>query len=195
LKIEIPNDMERSAYTGRFYALISAISAVLQFVALPMGMQRLEPKHLWRWMPILPMLVALYQILPGSSASSLRMVAFAFLVTKILDYSVRVVIYNMAYQPLDFESRFVGKEVIGVFASRFGRSGMSLFLSGLTASGIIASSSLRPLSYFSLSACTVWSISSWWLGNLLPSKADAQRTVLERRKKVDTLQKQRQKGE
>jgi hypothetical protein len=30
---------------------------------------------------------------------------------------------------------------------------------------------------------------------LLPSKADAQRTVLERRKTVDTLHKQRQKGE
>jgi ATP/ADP translocase len=194
LKIEIPNDVARSAFTGRFYALVSIASAILQFVALPLGMKRLEPKQLWRIMPILPILVSLYQVVPGSSVS-LYMVSFALLVTKILDYSVRVVIYNMAYQPLDFESRFVGKEVIGVFGGRFGRSGMSLFLSGLTASGFMASSSLRPLSYFSLGTSTIWGVSSWWLSNLLPSKADAQTTVMERRKKAESLQARRQKDE
>jgi ATP/ADP translocase len=194
LKLDIPDDVARSAFTGRFYALVSIVSAVVQFVALPLGMQRLEPKHLWRIMPILPILVSLYQVVPGASVS-LYMVSFALLVTKILDYSVRVVIYNMAYQPLDFESRFVGKEVIGVFGGRFGRSGMSLFLSGLTASGFMASSSVRPLSYFSLGTSAIWGISSWWLSTLLPSKADAQSTVMERRKKAESLQKGKPKDE
>ena len=48
------------------------------------------------------------------------------MLTKVMDYSTRSVVYPMAFQPLDFESRYVGKEVIGVFGSRFGKSGMSL---------------------------------------------------------------------
>ena len=194
LKLEIPNDMARSAYTGRFYALVSGVSAALQFVLLPIGMKHLEPKQIWRIMPIIPFVVSLVQVLPtttGASSASLRMLAGALFLTKVMDYSLRSVVYNMVYQPLDFESRFVGKEIIGVFGSRFGKSGMSLLLSGLTASGLL-SSSLRPLSYFSLAASTAWVASTWWLSNLLPKKADAQRTVEERRRKIE-LQKQQEK--
>ena len=185
LKVQIPDDIARSAYTGRFYASVSGISALLQFIILPIGMKRLEPKHLWRIMPILPILVTVYQILfpflNHNGISHLTMVASALFITKVLDYSIRVVIYNMAYQPLDFESRFIGKEIINVFGGRVGRSGMSLFLSGLTIFPIF-SSSLLPLSYFACTASTIWGISAWWLSSLLPTKADAQRTVVERRK-------------
>ena len=192
LKAEVPDDIARSAYTGRFYACVSGISALLQFIVLPIGMKRLEPKHLWRIMPILPILVTMYQILfpflNQNNISQLTMVAGALFITKVLDYSIRVVIYNMAYQPLDFESRFVGKEIINVFGGRVGRSGMSLFLSGLTIFPVF-SSSLLPLSYFACTASTIWGISAWWLSNLLPTKADAQRTVVERRKEFEQEQK------
>lgn len=192
LKVQIPDDIARSAYTGRFYACVSGISAFFQFVILPIGMKRLEPKHLWRIMPILPILVTVYQILfpflNHNHISQLTLVASALFITKLLDYSVRVVIYNMAYQPLDFESRFVGKEIINVFGGRVGRSGMSLFLSGLTIFPIF-SSSLRPLAYFACSASTIWGVSAWWLSTLLPTKADAQRTVVERRKEFENEQK------
>ena len=192
LKVQIPDDIARSAYTGRFYASVSGISALLQFIVLPIGMKRLEPKHLWRIMPILPILVTVYQILfpflNHKNISHLTMVAGALFITKVLDYSIRVVIYNMAYQPLDFESRFVGKEIINVFGGRVGRSGMSLLLSGLTIFPMF-SSSLRPLSYFACTASTIWGISAWWLSTLLPTKADAQRTVVERRKEFEHKQK------
>lgn len=195
LKVQIPDDIARSAYTGRFYASVSGISALLQFIILPIGMKRLEPKHLWRIMPIFPILVTVYQILfpllNHNNISQLTMVAGALFITKVLDYSIRVVIYNMAYQPLDFESRFVGKEIINVFGGRVGRSGMSLFLSGLTVFPIF-SSSLRPLSYFACTASTIWGISAWWLSTLLPTKADAQRTVVERRKEFEKEQKKQQ---
>jgi ATP/ADP translocase len=191
LKLQIPDDIARSAYTGQFYAAVSGISALLQFIILPIGMKRLEPKHLWRFMPILPILVTVYQILfpflNHSNISRLTMVTGALFITKVLDYSIRVVIYNMAYQPLDFESRFVGKEIINVFGGRVGRSGMSIFLSGLSVFPIF-SSSLRPLSYFACTASTIWGISAWWLSTLLPTKADAQRTVIERRKEFEQEQ-------
>jgi ATP/ADP translocase len=188
LKLEITDDMARSAFTGRFYALVSGVSAVLQFVVLPIGMKHLEPKHIWRIMPVIPFVVSLFQVIPGSSVS-LRILASALFLTKIMDYSIRSVVYNMVYQPLDFESRFVGKEIIGVFGSRFGKSGMSLLLSGLTATGLL-SSSLRPLSFFSLAASTAWVSTTWWLSNLLPRKAEAQRTVEERKRKMEQQQLQ-----
>lgn len=183
LKLEIPDDMARSAFTGRFYALVSAVSAALQFIVLPVAMKHLEPKQIWRIMPVIPFVVSLFQVLPGSSVS-LHVLASALFVTKIMDYSIRSVVYNMVYQPLDFDSRFVGKEIIGVFGSRFGKSGMSLLLSGLTATGLL-SSSLRPLSFFSLAASTAWVSSTWWLSRLLPKKAEAQRTVVERRRMME----------
>jgi TLC ATP/ADP transporter len=183
LKLEIPNDVARSAFTGRFYALVSAVSAAFQFVILPLVMKRLEPKQIWRIMPIIPFLVSLYQVLPGSSVS-LRMLSGALFLTKLMDYSLRSVVYNMVYQPLDFESRFVGKEIIGVFGSRFGKSGISLLLSGLTASGLL-SSSLWPLSMLSLILSSSWVGSTFWLSSLLPSKDEAQRTVVERARRLE----------
>ena len=188
LKVQIPDDITRSAYTGRFYAGISGVSALLQFIVLPIGMRRLEPKHLWRLIPVLPILATVYQmffpLLNHNNISQLTMVAGALFITKVLDYSIRVVIYNMAYQPLDFESRFVGKEIVNVFGGRVGRSGMSLFLSGLSIFPKF-SSSLLPLTYFACSASTMWGFSAWWLSTLLPTKADAQRTVVERRREFE----------
>ena len=48
-----------------------------------------------------------------------------------MDYSLRNILAELVYVPLDFESRYVGKEIIAVFANRFGKSGMALILSGL----------------------------------------------------------------
>jgi ATP/ADP translocase len=180
LQLQIPNDILRSIYIGKFYACISFVSAIVQFILLPIGMKRFEPKYLWRIIPIIPLCISFYQILPGASIS-LQMVAFALFITKILDYSLRVVIYNMAYQPLDFDSRFVGKEIINVFGGRVGRSGMSLLLSGLTAFNLM-SSSIRPLSFFAFTTSTIWTISTYWLSTLIPNKADAQQIVVERRR-------------
>merc|ERR1712071_395557 len=38
----------------------------------------------------------------------------------------------MVYVSLDYESRFIGKEIIGMFGNRIGRSGISLALSVAT---------------------------------------------------------------
>lgn len=188
LRMDYPNDdVARSAYTGRFYAGVSAISALFQFGLLPRILKNLEPKQIWRIMPVIPFLVALAQVarfhsiqLVPSSSSSLPIMAGAMFITKLMDYSLRSVVYNMVYQPLDYESRFMGKEIIGVFGSRFGKSGISLLLSGLTAAGVMSSSSLGPLSYLSLAVSASWVGSAWWLSNLLPTQAQAQKIVEQR---------------
>ena len=124
LKQQIPVDVERAGYSGRFYGLVNAVSAALQFLVLPLCMKYAEPAWIWRLMPVIPVLFCGLQV--SQAESSLFLVAGAVFLCKTIDYAIRSVVYPMVYQPLDFESRFVGKEVIGVFGSRFGKSGMSL---------------------------------------------------------------------
>jgi len=82
----------------------------------------------------------------------------------------------------DFESRFLGKEIIGVFGSRFGKSGMSILMSVFSSFGLL--SSLRHLSYLSLTASIGWVSSAYWLSSMLPKQAEAQAVVEERRRKM-----------
>lgn len=110
------DDLARSAFTGRFFTLVNAFSALLQFAVVPV--KRFEPKFIWRCMPILPLLsIGLSlngfggSILSGSLGSPLMLLASGLFLTKVMDYGVRSVVYNLVYQPLDFESRFVGKGV------------------------------------------------------------------------------------
>lgn len=46
-----------------------------------------------------------------------------------MDYSLRNVLAELVYVPLDFDSRYMGKEIVAVFANRFGKSGMAVILS------------------------------------------------------------------
>jgi ATP/ADP translocase len=49
-----------------------------------------------------------------------------------MEYSVRGVTTEMVYVSLDYESRFLGKEIIGVFVNRVGKSAMAIGLSAIT---------------------------------------------------------------
>lgn len=188
LPSQIPDDLARSAFTGKLYAAINGLSAVLQFAILPVVMKFLEPVWLWRIMPGL-VLVACVQLLllQGSSVTAL---ACAFLVIKVLDYSFRQVVYVMAYQPLDYESRYLGKEMIGVLGSRLGKSGMSWILSGLTMALGQSSSLSLWLIRLSCGVSILWWSTTWWLSRLLPRQAQAQAVVQERQerqhKKMDS---------
>ena len=124
LKANIADDMARSAYSSIFYSYVNGASSILQFIVIPRFMKFAEPRWIWRVMPLFPLIVCFMQML--QSEMSLTLVASAMFIAKVTDYSIRTVVYNMVYQPLDFESRYVGKEILGVFGSRFGKSGMSL---------------------------------------------------------------------
>jgi ATP/ADP translocase len=180
LKQDIVDDQMRAAYTGQFYSAINAVSAMLQFVVVPLFLKHTEPAMIWRLMPLIPLAVCLPQLIHGQL--SLTLLAAAFFAAKVMDYAVRSVLYIMVYQPLDFESRYVGKEIIGIFGSRFGKSGMSLILSGLAAVGLTAQQQLGQLS---LLASLTWLGSTWWLSGMLPSKKEAQAQVDRRKQGAD----------
>jgi hypothetical protein len=170
LGASIPDDTERAGWVGNFYALINLISMTLQFGVLPLLMQILEPKDLWRSIPIISLACITFQTCQHDP--SLYVISASLMVMKVLEYSARRMLDEMVYVPLDFESRFVGKEVIGVFGYRFGKSLMSLSLSGLTSA--FGNFSLRQLSIFCQLAGIGWAKTAWDLSALVPTQKEAQ---------------------
>ena len=47
------------------------------------------------------------------NANSLHLISASFLLMKAMEYSIRGVTTEMVYVTLDYESRFLGKEIIG----------------------------------------------------------------------------------
>lgn len=173
LKSTISNDLERAAWTGRFYALINAVSALFQFVLLPLGMKNVPQQLAWRLMPIVPLVTCLVTALQRSPSLPILAIAFSF--TKCLDYSIRGVVTEMVYVPLDFESRFVGKEVNGVFGNRLGKSGMSVLLSALT--GVFGKAfGLSQLTQMASVASMAWAACTFWLSRLVDSPSAVEHT-------------------
>ncbi len=173
LKVQIPDDVLRSAYSSRLFSISNFLAAAFQFLILPAI--KFEPKTVWRLMPLVPFAACLTLAL--QSQCSLALLGGAFGVIKLLDYSLRNVVYVTAYQTLDYESRYVGKEIVSVLGSRLGKSGVSLVLSGLTGFGLTG---LPQLIQFSLASCGVWQASSWCLSKLVPTRAEAQAIFEER---------------
>lgn len=189
----MPDDAERAGWMGKFFAAINVLSCVLQFGVLPATSSYFEPGTLWRGMPLLMLAMTLPLAFPklgfgfigggGSTDPSLAMVASAFLVMKTLEFSVRRMLDEMVYVPLDYESRFLGKEVIGVLGYRFGKSAASLTLSAITSS--FGAVGLRELSYLTTGAATLWLGAAWRLSNLVPTREQAEEAYKKMKKKED----------
>lgn len=116
----IPNDAKRAGFVGVFFSIINVCTMVLQFGVLPPLMTFMEPRDLWRIVPVISCLFTAFQA--SQKYPSLAVVSASLLVMKVSEYSARRMLDEMIFVPLDFESRFLGKEVIGVFGYRFGKS-------------------------------------------------------------------------
>mmetsp|Transcript_25818 Transcript_25818/g.48858 ORF Transcript_25818/g.48858 Transcript_25818/m.48858 type:complete len:255 (-) Transcript_25818:56-820(-) len=169
LESAIPNDSQRAGWVGVFFALINIITMTLQFGILPPLMRVVEPRDVWRVVPLVSLAFTAFQALQVNP--SLGVVSASLMVMKVSEYSARRMLDEMVFVPLDFESRFVGKEVIGVFGYRFGKSCMSLALSGLTA--VLPTFALKELSVLSSLVSLGWLQTAWRLSNLVPTRAEA----------------------
>lgn len=99
------------------------MSGILQFLVLPFLAHQVNPRIFWIIMPVC--MLGLSLLATSSEEVSLDMVATIFCSMKIMEYSFRGVANEMVYSSLDYESRFVGKEFIGL-GCRFGKSGMAI---------------------------------------------------------------------
>eukprot|EP00536_Pseudo-nitzschia_multiseries_P004826 jgi/Psemu1/189098/e_gw1.84.29.1 len=180
LKASIPVDGDRAAFMGQFYAGVNGISGAMQFFILPFLRKYLEPKWIYRLLPMVLMPLLTYAaVAPPSGNSGLWIAAISFFALKATDYSIRGVATELAYQPLDFDARYLGKEVIGVFANRFGKSGTSMILSALTGMGIMAKST-RPMAQLAVGVGTLWSGCSFYLSQHVVTNKQAEEKVQQR---------------
>jgi len=166
----IPDDQIRAGWVGKFYALINVFSMTLQFAVLPFLMKYIEPKDLWRFTPLISLVFTTFQAFQKSPA--LYTISASLLVMKVSEYSARRMLDEMVYVPLDFESRFWGKEIVGMFGYRFGKSAISLSLSALTS--IFGQFDLQSLSVLSDLAAFAWFKAAWNLSSLVPTRKEAQ---------------------
>lgn len=166
-----PVDSERAGWMGKFFASINIIAMCLQFGVIPKVMSHLETKFLWRLMP-LTMVIAISALVLNSDPS-LKLIGACFMLFKVMEFSIRRMLDEMVYVPLDFESRFLGKEIISVFGYRFGKSGMSLALSGITS--LFGNFGIQELSYLTGGSACLWLVAAWNVSNQVLSKADAEK--------------------
>mmetsp|Transcript_24427 Transcript_24427/g.57298 ORF Transcript_24427/g.57298 Transcript_24427/m.57298 type:complete len:530 (+) Transcript_24427:13-1602(+) len=170
----IPDDTKRAGWVGLFFALINVITMVLQFGILPFVMKVVEPRDAWRVIPLFSLASVGFQAFQKDP--SLFIVSASLLVMKVSEYSARRMLDEMVFVPLDFESRYVGKEVIGVFGYRFGKSLMSLALSGLTS--VMGNFGLHQLSILSSLVACGWMQTAWNLSKYVPTRREAEEQYL-----------------
>jgi len=176
--------------SAQFYALVNGVSGLLQFLILPLFMTLFDPAWVYRLMPLAPLACTVFTAFQAEPP--LKIVAFSFFVAKVMDYTLRNVCNEMVYVPLDFESRYKGKEIIGVFGSRFGKSGMSLLLSGMTYA--FGSFGIQELSRLTAVASTAWLGCTYRLSRLVPeSEAKKKRKADARKKKKDGISSKKKK--
>jgi ATP/ADP translocase len=183
LSEEKPVDSERAGWMGKFFASINIVAMILQFGVIPKVMPYLETGFLWRVMP--STMVVGIAFLCLNANPSLQLISACFMLFKVMEFSIRRMLDEMVYVPLDFESRFLGKEIISVFGYRFGKSGMSLALSGLTS--LFGNFGIQELSYLTGGSACLWLAAAWNVSNRVLSKAEAEQIY--QSKKLPTKKK------
>ena len=93
---------------------------------MPFVMRWVDPRCLWLIMPTTMILLVSRQCF--QSNTSLMLVGLSFFWMKIQEYSFRPVVSELIYVTMDFESRYLGKEIINLMADRMGKSGMAMAL-------------------------------------------------------------------
>jgi len=165
----IPDDNEKAGWMGKFFAAINAVSCALQFGVIPTILPLIEPRVLWRFMPIVMTTSLTY--LASIKDPSLYLISGLFMLMKTMEFAIRRTLDEMIYVPLDYDSRFLGKEIISVLGYRFGKSGMSLALSLLTR--LFGNFDVHNLSQLTTGASVAWLAAAWNLSNLIPSRSEA----------------------
>jgi len=173
------SDVDRATWTGHYFGLINGLSSVFQFVIIPFFLAQHNATWVRRSLPIFAIVSCV--LLSFSSHPSLLTSSIPFFLIKLTDYSVRGVLNQMVYLPLDFESRYLGKEIVGVLASRFGKSGMSIVLFFFTMF-FSMQYGLRTLSFISTFMAFLWCLASFRLSSFIDGSNDGKHVDLKEKK-------------
>lgn len=103
LKNAVRDDSARAAWTGRFYGATNGLSTLFQFLIMPALSQRVDPKSLWKWMPLIPAMCTIFQVVSRSAMMGalsspmlpLYLVAFSFFTAKSESHARTLVIVTL----------------------------------------------------------------------------------------------------
>lgn len=155
---------QQTSWSGAFFAWLNACAAFMQFIVAPLALKLLPLPFVHLAIPLLNLAMCLWALLQPS----LRSAAAAFLAFKSLDYSLFRAAKELLYIPLPFDARYRAKEVIDVFAYRFGKGATSTAIAILHAAG-------RGLSDAALMGVAAASAAIWgalaWPASRLPRAA------------------------
>ena len=134
-------------------------------------MKKIGAKWMWLIMPIIMLILTSLQFYDQSNPS-LSLVGLTFLTMKTIEYSLRGQASEMVWVMLDYESRFIGKELINLFANRLGKSATAIFLFLLTIQ--IEKDGMGLLRKFAVNGSIVlaflWLVCTIRVVRLIPSK-------------------------
>lgn len=143
---------QQTAYSYGFYAWLNGLAAALQFVVAPVVMHLVSPGIVNILIPILHVAALSFYL----REPSIQSVSLAYMLFKVVDYSVFRASKEALYIPLPFDARYRAKEVIDVFGYRFSK--------GLTAGAITlmqeAGFVFLETSYavVAIGACGLWAV-------------------------------------
>ena len=109
----------RTAYYGKFFAGLGAISAILQLIIVPFALRFVSLKIIHTGIPIIHLLNGLVL----SLSPTLRTGGTAFLTFKALDYSLFRAAKELFYMPLTYDERYRAKQIIDSFGYRSAKGG------------------------------------------------------------------------
>lgn len=170
LQDEIPEADPQTAYSGRFYAILNAVAAFLQFLVTPLVL-RFVPLGLVH--VIIP-LIHVASCAALTASPSLATAGAAYLLFKGFDYSIFRAAKEILYIPLSFDARYRAKEIIDVFGYRFSKGGSSLLVVLGQGTGLLLEA---WYSVIALAAAGVW------LGLVFPLTRECRKALGEANKR------------
>lgn len=150
LQDAIPDPDLQTAYSGRFFALLNLVALTMQFVISPLLLQRFRAGTVMLMIPVVHIITcSLYLFDPSLVAASA-----AFLLFKVLDYSIFRAAKELLYIPLSFDVRYRAKELIDVFGYRSSKGVTSLVISFFQKTGVVFTETHYTV--IALAATGVW---------------------------------------
>ena len=126
LKLARPNVDEMTAFSGNFFGVLNIAAFFMQFVATPLLLRFCSLRRIHTAIPLVHIAAcALLAAHPSLLTSGL-----AFMLFKVLDYSVFRAGKEILYIPLPFDARYRAKQVIDSFGYRASKGATSGLLAG-----------------------------------------------------------------
>ena len=166
----------QTAYSGWFFKWLNIWAFVMQFIVTPALLVAVPLAWVHRLIPLVHVASCLYLWRSPTLAAA----GTAYMLFKVLDYSIFRGAKELLYIPLSFDSRYRAKELIDVLGYRTGKGAMSLLViaaqRAYQEAHLVVSA--PALAFAAAVAAGVWALCAIPLGRRAREQAEAHRRDL-----------------